>query len=170
MRKIIFLDIDGVFNCEEWYKKRLTLKNLPEHPLSEFCPKRIKLFNKLIDATNADIVISSTWRADGKEAMCDLFKKLGIKGNIVGITPHMGKVGMFGIKNNSYNLSIPRGCEIQWWIDSHLIYPWYAYPERSEEWTDRKEDGSFKMMKSGRKLVDYNYCIIDDDPDMLYSN
>jgi hypothetical protein len=69
------------------------------------------------------------------------------------------------IKGSS--LPIPRGVEIKQWMDTHLIYPWYACPEQKEQWTLRNDDGSFKIMKHQELYKDYNYVILDDDTDML---
>ncbi len=155
MRKIIFLDIDGVFNCQNWYAIRKQPEHVCEHPLNEFWPEAVNRFNKIIEATNAEIVISSTWRSDGIEKLKELFSKVGIKGNIIDVTP-----------NFRSDKSV-RGNEIYYWIDKHLTYPWHAYPETEEKYKLYNEDGSFKMMNSCKEGVDYTYCIIDDDSDML---
>lgn len=53
MRKFLFLDIDGVMNNSEMW-------NLPiEQQISE---DKIKLLKNIIDATDCEIVLSSTWR------------------------------------------------------------------------------------------------------------
>ena len=53
MKKIIFLDIDGVLNSETYDKNRTAGAIDPE------CAKRL---NRIIKETNADIVISSSWK------------------------------------------------------------------------------------------------------------
>ena len=82
-RKIIFLDIDGVlatFSC--WASDKSTWFYDPEHtpeivgsgryyPFDQDC---VKEFNRLIAETGAQIVISSSWRMFGAEAMRRILK------------------------------------------------------------------------------------------------
>lgn len=62
-RKIIFLDFDGVLNTEQ-YQARLAVDGKPNKdawgPL--FDPHAVENLRKIIEATGAAIVISSTWR------------------------------------------------------------------------------------------------------------
>lgn len=51
-KKVIFLDIDGVLNDEgEQYKKGVIIEE-----------KRIERLSRIVEATNAEIVMSSSWR------------------------------------------------------------------------------------------------------------
>lgn len=66
--KIIFLDIDGVLNHEDFYRERFEKRyddGAIEHPYSEIDPKTVQRLNKIIEETGANIVISSTWRHSG---------------------------------------------------------------------------------------------------------
>lgn len=55
MRKIVFLDIDGVLNSEKYDRQRTAQDgNIDE--------TRLVFMKELIDYTNADIVLSSSWR------------------------------------------------------------------------------------------------------------
>lgn len=54
--KIIFLDIDGVLNCEST-KERF-------HGYIGVEQSKISILKKIVEATNAKIVLSSTWRLD----------------------------------------------------------------------------------------------------------
>lgn len=60
--KYIFLDIDGVLNSEEWYHFywENDLKYTEIDYDLDF--RAIALVNKLIELTNAEIVLSSSWR------------------------------------------------------------------------------------------------------------
>lgn len=64
--KILFLDVDGVLNSRAYDRKRDWTKqtNLDE--------TRLPLVKKILDATGAKIVLSSTWREDWEkdEALC----------------------------------------------------------------------------------------------------
>ena len=62
MIKIIFLDIDGVLNTENY---NLVLKRKGKICQDEygalFDPNAVKQLKRIIDATNADIVVESSW-------------------------------------------------------------------------------------------------------------
>jgi hypothetical protein len=152
--KIIFLDIDGVLNCEEAYKSGLHCRYVhwfkpdyeTEHDYHQsFYPKSKKLLNKLIDKTGAKIVISSTWRHSGLEWMREVWSQEEMSGEIIGITPHLNLIRGY---------TVPRGCEIEYWLDEHDFRHINWSKERQQEYID----------KSGIE----NYIIIDDDSDMLY--
>lgn len=64
MRKIIFLDIDGVLNTKYWYNQmsRSTPKDKYGYA---FDPNAVANLKRIIDETGADIVISSSWKSLG---------------------------------------------------------------------------------------------------------
>lgn len=58
--KIIFLDIDGVLNSNEYYN---SLSNEEKHGYEyDIDIEKVKLLKEIVDATDAEIVLSSTWR------------------------------------------------------------------------------------------------------------
>lgn len=73
MNKIIFLDIDGVLNSNKYYEECDKLEKDPilttGLDIDEKCVENLK---KIIKATNAKIVVSSSWRTIRK---FELFKK-----------------------------------------------------------------------------------------------
>lgn len=75
--KVIFLDVDGVLNSDSYIEKQL---NNPNKGIeSEIDVATIKLLKKAIDATNARIVLASSWRRVRKcEALEKLFMQYGI--------------------------------------------------------------------------------------------
>jgi HAD domain in Swiss Army Knife RNA repair proteins len=114
---IIFLDIDGVLNCEEFYTKRKN-SDLGTYPLCEFDPFRIMLLNDLIAATDAKIVISSTWRLGrSTEELINIFREVGFVGEIIDCTPSLRHEGCL------------RGNEILFWIKENedIVGPYYDY-------------------------------------------
>lgn len=140
--KIIFLDIDGVLNSEKWYQERFDI-NLETYPICEFDPLTIEQLNLLTDKTNAKIVISSTWRIGRTmDELKKLFKKVGIKGEIIGITPDLAFNDGHGVD---------RGNEIKRWIDINC-----------KRWYNKMfgEDDSEKFNLE-------SYVILDDNSDML---
>lgn len=97
---IVFLDIDGVLNSEQFYKET------DSFVWDMFNPSSVKLLNKLTDAADAKIIISSDWRKNHTlPELQKIFKDNEIKAEIIGITPKL--------KCKSTFVSIPRGLEIK---------------------------------------------------------
>ena len=103
--KIVFLDIDGVLNSEEWVDK--CFKN---DDVCDLDPEAINRLIKFLDDTNAKIVISSYWRSLNVQSTIlefstfnhELLKKL--IPYIIGVTPRFHKCRK-------------RGNEIAYWIN-----------------------------------------------------
>jgi hypothetical protein len=149
--KIIFLDIDGVLNCENAYRageckyQEWIWEDGQKDHYQRFCVKSKDLLNRLIDQTEAKIVISSTWRLSGIEFMKKVWELEEMHGEIIGITPSMRSSGF----------DIPRGMEIQYFLENDLKF-------RHINWST--EEQQKRIDESGVE----NYIIIDDDSDMLY--
>lgn len=151
-RKIIFLDIDGVLNCEDAYKSgeckyvEFTLDDGSKDHYQSFCKRSKDLLNKLIDETGAEIVISSTWRRSGIEFMRKVWELEGMSGEIIGLTPSLRSPGF----------TVPRGIEIKNFLEHDLNFSNINWDKNYQR---------IEMEKSGVS----NYIIIDDDSDMLYT-
>ena len=136
--KILFLDIDGVISTQ---KSGYALDK-------DACD----LLGKIIDATDAKIVITSSWRRNTVEYTK---WKLTTIGDFVPFPfPYVDKIIGVTIRAYAYvtqgvHLGIPRGVEIKQWIGTHI------HSDNGQNW-DWKEIG-----------VDFNYVILDDDSDML---
>jgi hypothetical protein len=84
--KILFLDVDGVLNnaktTQRFYCRGCRFISVD--------PELLDLFKKILDATDAKIVVSSTWRLD-EESMTHLEKMMGRKmsSKIIGQTPSL---------------------------------------------------------------------------------
>ena len=150
--KIIFLDIDGVLNCESAYRngecqyQEWIWEDGRKDHYQRFCVRSKELLNKLIDETGAKIVISSTWRHSGIEFMKKVWVMEEMSGEIIGITPSLRTKG----------LDIPRGLEIAYFLNNDLQFNHINWDKGiQQEYMD----------KSGVE----NYIIIDDDSDMLYN-
>ena len=90
MNKIIFLDFDGVLNTEH-YQGLLQYQGKPwqdEHG-AFFDPNAVKHLKRIIDATDADIVVESSWKYLGLDAMKELWKVRNLPGTIIDITPSL---------------------------------------------------------------------------------
>ena len=147
-KKVLFLDIDGVFNvevfinafwlfCKQLEMKRPEAKKAFNELLRDghgnlFCPTTVNMLEWIIKETGADIVISSTWRYSGLSVMQEMWKSRALPGTVIDITPVINAPA-----NIEFKEAAERGNEIAAWILKH--------PE-------------------------YNrYCIVDDDNDMLES-
>ena len=153
--RFIFLDIDGVIATQQTV----------EHGMWGLTPEKQDLLGMIMEKTGAKIVLSSSWRKHTIEDTIGHMKEHGFRfcDEIIGIT-----VRAYQYLREGVHLSIPRGVEIKQWLDTHVIYPWYAYPDQKERYQIFNEDGSFQKMRSNKLGVDFTYVILDDDSDMLY--
>ena len=55
--KVIFLDIDGVLNSEQFFQEHI--EDLEQFPVDRECVRRL---SDIVHATNAKIVLTSSWR------------------------------------------------------------------------------------------------------------
>lgn len=104
--KVIFLDIDGVLN--------VIPKEYDDFG-GIFHSNFIDNLRKIIDETNAKIVISSTWRFGGFQRMKDMWKFRDYPGEVIGITPDLWRRS---IDEDSHE-KIDRGHEIESWLNLH---------------------------------------------------
>ena len=88
MEKIIFLDFDGVLNTEH-YQRLLSYqgKAWRDEYGALFDPEAVLQLRRIVEATNADIVIESSWKFYGLEAMQEMWKERNLPGKILDITP-----------------------------------------------------------------------------------
>lgn len=75
-KRIVFLDIDGVVNSEQYYAKTRGRSG-------DFDPEAIALLNQLKDI-GAEVVISSSWG----ESAIKLLQDVGLELPIIGVTEH----------------------------------------------------------------------------------
>ena len=158
--KVIFLDIDGVLNCEMWYRRRFEELDRTEetgnYPFYEFDPILIDRLNKIIDNTGAKVVVSSTWRLGRSVTeLQELLDRVGFIGEVIDTTPHFIANGTDN-DDNRIAYTIPRGCEIEWWLKEKGKFQRINWSiERQKEYLE--------------KALVKNYVILDDDSDMLYN-
>lgn len=154
--KIIFLDIDGVLNHQEWYKKRYNTISKKEivsnYPLYEFDPVSVANLNLIILETGAKVVISSTWRhGRSVEDLQSLLNQVGFIGEVIGKTPNIS--AKLNTEDSDY--TVPRGCEIDWWLKTKGAFQRINWSKKvQQEYIERS--------------IVKNYVILDDDSDMLY--
>lgn len=108
--KLIFLDIDGVLNSQQWHEseKCQSIGNSIQRHFDPYC---IELLNQIVSQTQAKVIISSSWRFRPLMELKDIFTSIGFNGKIYGKTPMV----------SSYDTDspAPRGMEIQEWIEDN---------------------------------------------------
>ena len=90
MRKFIFLDFDGVLNTE-YYQGLLQFqgKQWQDQYGAFFDPRAVRQLKRVIDTTDADIVVESSWKYLGLEAMQELWRVRNLPGRVIDITPSL---------------------------------------------------------------------------------
>ena len=90
MRRIIFLDFDGVLNTE-YYQGLLQFqgKQWQDEHGAFFDPRAVRQLKRVIDTTGADIVVESSWKYLGLEAMQELWRVRNLPGRVIDITPSL---------------------------------------------------------------------------------
>ena len=145
--KVLFLDIDGVLNSENWFAYRIycvknnmfnILMNFVDtddrnikHKLTMLDDRAIANLNRIIEETGCKVVLSSSWRSSIESENIftqNLLKLKGFKYEFYGVTPRL----WFS------DFSIRRGEEIKFWLD-----------------------------KESEKHEIESFAILDDDSDML---
>ena len=151
--KLLFLDIDGVLNSEEyaiWCTENDKGKEYIKNGGNIFIDKKaVYRIKELCEKYNVRLVISSSWRIFTLEATKHEFERykdlIPLNKYIVGITP------------NYINLdNIPRGKE----IDDFLTI---VLDKSAQTYNIALYD--IKFFNSDNLNIEY--CIIDDDKDML---
>lgn len=94
--KVLFLDIDGVLNCQQ------TFLTQNRHDAIE--PTMVHELNRVIDATRCKVVISSSWRILWQfDELKEKLLQFSVRDAIIDVTPRLGR----------------RDEEIQAWLDKH---------------------------------------------------
>ena len=117
--KIIFLDIDGVLNTgrftyPQWLIEGDAVEDADGHFFDAEC---ITQLSRILEATKAQIVISSAWRWRGLKKLRALWQNRQIEGDIVDITPTV--YGLKTIQKPRFDL-ILRGDEIKDWLNQNV--------------------------------------------------
>lgn len=128
--KVLFLDIDGVLNSQNWfgymqyciknnmYNRVMNFVDTPdeytEYKLTMLDDRAIANLNRIVEETGCKIVLSSSWRClwnpNENERTIEALKLKGFKYDFYGLTPR--------IPQNDFGQE--RGIEIQAWIDKEL--------------------------------------------------
>lgn len=117
--KIIFLDVDGVLITEksiveQYYRNNKKPSSGYRQDFDVDCMNNLK---EIVQISNANIVISSTWRLGdhstdkGWIALLDRLNDYGLKERVIGYTPDLSWE-----YNNNFS---KRGMEVQRWLDNN---------------------------------------------------
>ena len=114
MQRIIFLDIDGVLNCQIFFENHFSSKKIlrkkvqtkemdkADYYKSQLCVERIMWLNKLCADTKANVVISSTWRKNKTvDELQEILNNSGATFKIIGKTG-IDESRIRGVEINSY--------------------------------------------------------------------
>jgi len=136
--RVVFLDMDGVLNSNAYFKlihDRIAQGIHDESSLQQYAsgmidPETVQLLNKLVKATGAVIVISSSWRHAHPMTHISLMLRFrGFEGYVIGCTPELPR----GFKTEAFAQFLDvtsddmrerfkgigcRGNEIQAWLDA----------------------------------------------------
>ena len=117
MKKVIFLNIDGVLNPKWWERK------IPADRFGcAFDPKTVSCLTTIIKETNAEIVVSSSWKLMGLQTLQDMWKERKLPGNIIDITPNYMSDELLlnaGMSDSDIDILDIRGIEIKGWLVLH---------------------------------------------------
>jgi len=108
--KVIFLDIDGVLNVIPQGRDKYG---------SIFHQNFIDNLERLINETDAKIVISSTWRFSGLESMQNMWKDRNLPGEVIDITPDCADIVESDSNDTEFYDLVERGHEINEWLKKH---------------------------------------------------
>ena len=88
MKKIIFLDFDGVLNTE-YYQGLLQFQGKQQRDEygAIFAPGAVKQLKRIVEDTTAEIVVSSSWKSLGLAKLQELWMKRNLPGRVIDITP-----------------------------------------------------------------------------------
>lgn len=118
MRKILFLDIDGVLNTKWWYTQMD--RNTPKDKYGyAFDPNAVANLKKILDETGSDVVISSSWKCFGLSELEEMWQERGLPGRVIDITPNSVSDEMLLTANlDEFEMTHIRGCEIKEWLET----------------------------------------------------
>ena len=107
MKKILFLDFDGVLVTDRGQKSQLATGGiLRDDHGALFDPECVKYLKEIINATDAEIVVTSTWKMEmGLDGIRQMWRDRDLPGNVIGVTPDIDP--------------IHRGDEIAAWLNSY---------------------------------------------------
>ena len=141
--KIIFLDIDGVLNNQDYCKILHHLyggngyggffrTDKPSTKDIKWDLRNVDALKTLMDKTGAKIVISSTWRFSHDIATFKyMFQLYGLKPKIIGLTPDHSRLGIRD------DIGRTRGDEVNAYLSNHDVDKYVILDDDSDFFPDQ---------------------------------
>ncbi len=122
---IVFLDFDGVLNGLETREPPS-----PIHPLLYLCPPLVERVNRIVEATGARVVLSTSWRTRAHhpgasathlplEDLCEALRLAGARFTVHDVTPDLAREDTIGRADLTLWRCPPRSKEIRAWVEQH---------------------------------------------------
>lgn len=116
--RVIFLDVDGVLNCQSTVERFQGVIGIE--------PARVKLLRRIVDATGAKIVLSSTWRST-ESHLTEVKRALYQEGlAIFDVTPRFALALRTLGWDRGRQLRYLRAPEILAWLKEHPVESYVA--------------------------------------------
>lgn len=142
--KIVFLDVDGVLNCAKY------LRETARGDLVGIDPFRVALLHRILEATGAVVVVSSSWRL-GDENLAMVRK--ACDPHYRDRTPTLRDAFYRPETRDTIPyLNIPRGAEITTWLFNHPEVVRYAILDDERDAGLGHGDNFFKTEWNGDGL------------------
>ena len=138
-KPVIFLDIDGVLNSDEWYNSDYNPGNLNGRE-GDIDPSCVKRLNRICKECHAEVVISSDWKINFSSTISRL-SNAGFLGRIVGKTPRLNAI---------------RGEEIEAFVNENSITRYVIIDDRTD---------FLPSQKSHFVHTDHRFGLTDKDAD-----
>ncbi len=154
---VIFLDVDGVLNCETSKSYVITEDR---RVLTGIDKDKVKRLASIVAATGADIVLTSSWRNGWYTSDGFLFGSTTLSNHAKYLRNHLYKKGKLFIRDKTSNSYKGRGEEIIFWLKMHPQTKAWVVLDDDEEWSDFYEHD--EIMRHWVK-TDYETGLTDDD-------
>ena len=119
MSLILFLDIDGVLNTERQHDRCVNLGIDPVDGFGYgFDPEAVANLKRIVNETGADIVISSSWKVWGLDAMQRMWVRRQLPGKVIDITPNTDSDEMLLSIDLDMGIPAVKGSEIKEWLST----------------------------------------------------
>ena len=143
--KVIFLDIDGVLNCVETKEKCKAYVGIDD--------KMVSWLKRIVEATGAQIVLSSSWKHDWEPINKEAQNEFGFY-----VDRALKKHSLTAIDKTYESNSEHRGEGIIQWVRTHEVDSFIIL---DDEWYDFKELGlQSRVIKT--EFYDENGGLTDD--------
>jgi hypothetical protein len=108
--RVVFLDIDGVMNSVEFLGQMIATGTYQRNSLDR---SAVAVLNKIVEATGAGFVITSTWRKSRSlDLLRTIFREHGFTGQVIDTTPDLSQLPRGAER-------LVRGDEILVWLELH---------------------------------------------------